>query len=66
MLTSTSILHSEIRVGVETDIEAVSALFTSHYHSELTSQDPGSADRLLRELTGIKDGTTILVVARAD
>ena len=58
--------HYEIRLGIGADIEAVSALFTSHYHSELTSQDPGSADRLLRELTGIKDGSTILVVARAD
>lgn len=52
-----------IRPGDTSDVQDVEKLFSSHYPSNLTSKDPGSADRLRKELEGIQGGSTILVVA---
>lgn len=58
-----SAIQCEVRLGRGEDFEEVAALFSSHYASELTSRDPESFERVLRELEGIKDGSTLVVVA---
>ncbi len=63
MIDSETYRELQLRLGTEADLDAVVALFDEHYSSWLTSQDPGSAERLKEELAGIKDGSTILIVA---
>ena len=63
MLTQQTNFKSAVRLATTSDFEEVADLFSSHYASDLTSRDPGSSERLLKELEGMRDGSSIIVVA---
>lgn len=53
----------DLRLATKGDIDDISSLFASHFPSDLTSRDPGSAERLAQELADFEDGNTVLTVA---
>ena len=52
-----------MQVGGEYDLVAVTSLFSAHYASNLTSGDSDNQVRLQEELQGVRNGSTILIIA---
>ena len=63
MTTSLAPATHDVRLGTEADLAEVERLFSRYYPHDLTSKDSGNAERLRNELNGVRDGSTILVVA---
>ena len=61
--TSLAPAAHDVRLGTEADLAEVERLFSRYYPHDLTSKDSGNAERLRNELNGVRDGSTILVVA---
>lgn len=53
----------EVRLAIPSDCGAIWALFSRYFASKHTSRDSASAQRLERELAGLVDGTSIIMVA---